>query len=721
MSEIIQHQDQYYILATSSLADDRTHVLKEGESFAIFNRSGDILPLGMHEQGLYHEGTRFLSHYELNFADNSRPLLLSSSVKDNNMLLAIDLTNPDCKIETKEFYHGTVHVLRRIFLWKKVCYEKIRFWNLGLEPLKTTFSMHVASDYKDIFEVRGVKRERRGAYLKRRYRDHELILSYRGLDNIVRKTWIHMEPAPARVADQELCFNLSLKPKEKVNFYFSIACGSKNKKPNVFPYYEAQSKAESVHFKRKQNYCYLTTSNEKFNHWVNQSMSDLQMMVTETPKGFYPYAGVPWFNTVFGRDGIITAFETLWINPEIAKGVLTYLAWTQAKKLSPKDDAEPGKILHETRTGEMANLKEVPFQKYYGSIDSTPLFLMLAGAYYERTGDRKLIESIWPNLELAGEWIDKFGDSDHDGFVEYLKHSPEGLIQQGWKDSDNSVFHADGTVPEGPNALCEVQGYVYAAKRALSRLASVLGKESWAAKLIHQSAELKKKFNQIYWNERLSTFGLALDGEKKLCEVRTSNAGQCLWTGIVDEDKAQKLAAALLREDFFSGWGIRTVSSLEIQYNPMSYHNGSVWPHDNALIAAGFAAYGLKKEAVKILTGLFDTSRFVELSRLPELCCGFEKRNGEGPTLYPVACSPQSWAAGSVFLALQACLGLSVNAVENTVYFNLPVLPPFLARVHILNLRVGSHTTSISIEKNDQDVAISVLNRTGNIKVITVK
>jgi glycogen debranching enzyme len=467
-------------------------------------------------------------------------------------------------------------------------------------------------------------------------------------------------------------------------------------------------------------FCAIETGNGQFDALVKRATSDLHMMSTVLPTGLYPYAGVPWFNTPFGRDGIITALECLWLNPSLAQGVLGYLASTQAVDVVPEQDAEPGKILHETRKGEMAALKEMPFARYYGSVDATPLFVVLAGAYYERTGDRRLIEDIWPNIEAALLWIDRYGDCDGDGFIEYSRHSNNGLLHQGWKDSDDAIFHADGTFAQGPIALCEVQSYAYAAWRAGAALAVALSRPEQAAQFASRADALRDRFEDAFWCDDLSTYALALDGDKQPCRVRASNAGQCLFSGIAAPDRALKVGRTLLQAELFSGWGIRTLGAGEPRYNPMGYHIGTVWPHDNALIAFGMARYGMASEVSRVFTGLFEAAMYFDLHRIPELFCGFPRDEGQGPILYPVACAPQAWSAAAVFLMFQACLGLRINALESRVSLVRPSLPPFLSRARIMNLSVGGASVDLLVVRHDHDVTVDVLRRKGDIDVVVL-
>jgi glycogen debranching enzyme len=389
----------------------------------------------------------------------------------------------------------------------------------------------------------------------------------------------------------------------------------------------------------------------------------------------------------------------------------------QAKEVIPARDATPGKILHEVRYGEMAALDEVPFGLYYGSTDSTPLFVMLAGAYYDRTGDREFIETIWSNIRAALDWIDIYGDIDGDGFVESARLSTRGLVQQGWKDSWDSISHADGSLPEPPIALCEVQAYAYAAKQAGARLATILGDTDYGRVLLDQARALQERFNATYWCEDLSIFAVALDGKKRPCRIVASNAGHCLFGRIATEEYARLIAERLLREDCYSGWGVRTLSANEVRYNPMSYHNGSVWPHDNAILAAGLANYGLKDAVNRIITGLFDASKFFELHRMPELFCGFGRREGEGPTLYPAACSPQAWSAAASYMLLQASLGLAVDAVASEVRFGSPTLPLFLEEIRIRNLKAGKTSLDLVVDRSFRGIGVERRDGDANIVI----
>jgi glycogen debranching enzyme len=718
--------DEFYIRTPHALADDRHLVLKQGETFAVLDRYGDIFPVGLAENGLYHDGTRYLSRLSLRIG-GERPLLLSSAIKADNALVAVDLTNldvirPDGQGQDDIVIpRGTIHVSRVLVLWDGVCYEHLRLRNYGGDRIEVPVILEFDADYADIFEVRGTVRPRRGERLRPRRDEAGVTLGYRGLDDVVRRTRVRVHPPRARFAEHAARLDVALPPHGEDAFDLTFACERHTQRRRTVAFTTALSSAGEALAARRGEICDIVTSNDQFNEWLQRSVSDLAMMVTDTPYGPFPYAGVPWFSTPFGRDSIISALECLWAAPAVGRGVLGYLASTQATSVDPESDAQPGKILHEARGGEMAALGEIPFSRYYGSHDATPLFIVLAAAYYRRTGDQALIERIWPNIEAALAWIDRDGDRDGDGFVEYLRQSPTGLVQQGWKDSHDAVSHADGSTPPPPIALCELQAYVYAAWRGAADLARRLDRAALAHGLDAKADALRDRFEARFWCEDLNTYALALDGEKKPCGVIASNAGHALFAGIAAEDRARRVGRTLVGPDCFSGWGIRTLATTERRYNPMSYHNGSIWPHDNALIASGLARYGLRDEALMVMEGLFDASVHMELHRLPELFCGFRRRNGERPTLYPVACNPQAWASASIFMFLQAALGLEVDAPARTVRLTRAKLPGFLEEVVIRNLAVGPLSLDLRLERHHDDVGISVLRRQGDVQIIAVK
>jgi glycogen debranching enzyme len=720
MTDLINIEGQHYIRSTSSMADNRTLVLKHDETFAVFDRHGDLQPVGLGEQGIFHMGTRFLSRLALT-VNGQRPLLLSSTVRRNNSQIAVDLTNPDLKGGAGTTVpQDTLHILRSCFLWHGVCYQRLAVSNFGAGTARVQLGLEIGADFVDIFEVRGEERPARGELQDPIVTDSSTTLSYIGLDNIERVTRVTSVSPATEVTGSSITFDAVLAPHQVQVFDISIACGTPAL-PKRLPYEEADDLAVCEIANQSTNCASIFTSNEQFNDWINQSLDDLRMLLTVTDSGTYPYAGTPWYSTAFGRDGIITAIQLLWADASIAAGVLRYLATTQAVGEDTVSDAEPGKILHETRNGEMAALGEIPFGMYYGSVDATPLFVVLAGQYYEVTGDRELVESIWSNIEAALAWVETYGDIDGDGFVEYQRKTDAGLLNQGWKDSFDSIFHADGTQAEPPIAICEMQGYVYAARMAASNLAEILGHHSRASVLHEQAESLRQKFEQQFWDEELGTYVLALDGDKRPCRVASSNAGHVLFSGIASYERAGRVAETLLSQDSYSGWGVRTIAVGEERYNPMSYHNGSVWPHDNAMIAAGLARYGLQEQAARIMTGLFDASIFMENHRLPELFCGFPRRAGEGPTLYPIACLPQAWAAGSVFMLLQACLGMAMNGKAERLFFTHSWLPEYLTSVRISNLKVGSSTLDLSLQRGPNDVSVNVLGNDGSAKVVVTK
>ncbi|HUZ90464.1 MAG TPA: amylo-alpha-1,6-glucosidase [Methylocella sp.] len=710
---------KHYIETRGSLVQRSLRSLKHGDAFAVFDEYGDMGVIGTGPDGLYFNDTRFLSWYALRF-EGMRPLFLGSVVQNDNAALSVNLANPDVHADGLiSLPRDTIAIERTKFLWQAVCYERIGFHNYADSNRRFRIDIGFGADFRDLFEIRGSPRERRGTCTAAATGDCAEFY-YEGLDNLKRRTELRFWPPPSRLETNQATFEFELAPYASRSLFVSVLCWDGNT-PKCDQFGRAFRARRRAIRSKAAGIATIESSNELFNEICRQATADLSMLMTQTRYGLYPYAGIPWYSTVFGRDGIITAMLLLWLDPSIAKGVLGFLAATQATNIDPFRDAQPGKILHETRNGEMARLGEVPFRLYYGTVDATPLFVMLAGMYFDRTGDIGTITAIWPNIKAALEWIDTFGDADGDSFVEYARQSGSGLVNQGWKDSYDSIFHADGALANGPIALCEVQGYVFAAKTHAAKLAHRMGEYELEFKLHGEAQSLRKKFEASFWCEELGTFALALDGSKNPCRVRTSNAGHALFSGIAAPERAARVAETLMGRDFFTGWGIRTVASGEARFNPISYHNGSIWPHDNAMIALGFARYGFVSQAAKVFSAMFEAAVYQELRRLPELFCGFIRKPRRGPTAYPVACAPQAWASAAPFAFLGACLGMELRHEANSVSFHAPVLPGFLDSVTLKRLSLGNSHIDVKLQRHGDDVTLNLLRRRGDAMVMLVK
>ncbi len=711
---------QFFIPATASLQERRPRTLKHGDTFAVFDHNGDALSGVGSPEGLFHRDTRYLSHLYLTI-NGERPMLLSSTLRDDNATLTCDLTNPDLFDEKGKLIlgHDLIHIRRTRFLWNERCHERLAVRNYDDRRQQVRIEIAFGADFADLFEVRGTSRARKGRQLPAVIKRDSILLSYVGLDERKRSARLCFSPQPDDIRSNLVAYDLSLEPHETKSLFFQIGCDQTDGDPGHLSFFLALRDARRALRASRSRVASITTSNEIFNEMARRSVSDLYMLITDKPEGPYPYAGIPWFSTVFGRDALITALETLWFDPQVARGVLGHLAANQATDIDPASDAEPGKILHEVRCGEMAELGEVPFRRYYGSIDSTPLFIMLAGEYLGRTGDLAAIERLLPHIEAALTWIDEHGDRDGDGFVEYGRLTDEGLINQAWKDSHDSVFHADGTLAKGPIAIAEVQAYVYGAWQAAAEIFRRLGRPERSVKFLARAEDMRRAFDMNFFDEELGTYILALDGQKRPCRIRSSNAGHALLTGIAYPERAAVVARTLMSASSFCGWGIRTVPSTEARYNPMSYHNGSIWPHDNAMIASGLARYGYRTEAARIFEGLFAASTYIELRRLPELLCGMSRQRAQGPTFYPVACAPQAWAAAAPLFLLQSCLGLVFEADTGRIRFNEPRLPAFLDEVILRHLRIGNGSADVAVRRSGRHVSVDVVDRRGDIRVIT--
>ncbi|HEY0502817.1 MAG TPA: glycogen debranching N-terminal domain-containing protein [Lysobacter sp.] len=680
-----------------------SYVLKDGDTFLIANANGDVIG---DSDGQFNNDTRVLSRYRMTLGD-SAPALLSSMVSRDNVFFVAHLTNRTLPpLGGDETPHGLVHVKRTRFLCADRMFERVALTNYGRDEVHLRLVFEVDADFRDMFEVRGTHRPARGQSQLPRMRADGLTFGYVGLDGKECRSSIAFSREPTRMDDGRLVLDFALAPRGRQELYLEVGTDEDPPRATRARYRAAASVARTRMRRRQRRLARVRSEAPLFNAWMERSRADLALLTSELDTGPYPYAGIPWFSTPFGRDAVITALQTLWLDPQLARGVLSFLAQHQAKEESSFMDASPGKIMHETRKGEMARLRELPFGLYYGGVDTTPLFLVLAAAYARRTGDMEFIRRIWAELKAAVAWIERVCDANPLGLLDYARGEATGLANQGWKDSFDSVFHADGRSPQGPIALVEVQGYAYAALRGMSRLALALGEDEPSRAWLARSERIADSVERNFWMES-GFYGIAMDGEGQLCAVRSSNPGHLLLMGLPSPQRAQSAATHLLSPDFFSGWGIRTLAVGEARYNPMSYHNGSVWPHDSALCAAGLARYGQREGAVRLLRSAFEAAVAFDM-RLPELFCGFPRVPGGSPVAYPVACLPQAWAAGSAFMSLQACLGLRIDGPAAELVLDHPRLPAGVEELSIRNIPLGERRAHVVLKRVGERVAVFV-------------
>ncbi len=696
------HADPYALQGSASTSVEKI-TLKKGDAFLVADGRGD-LPDSEQETGLYWRGTRFLRTCDV-FLTGQPLIPLSHSISDEEGSCQIDLTNPFLRIGTEVVYQGNIHMRRRLELSGHVLTERLILTSYHPDPITVKLGLKLGADFRDIFEVRGMARKDRGEQFPPKVTREGVILAYQGRDGIMRETNFSFSPQPDLAVMQGLFWDLPLEPGQPFEVSVVATLSTSGEGPADFESGEAPNGPHDV-LPRGSNMPMLASDNVFFNRLLTRGMHDLEMMCTLTTEGLYPYGGIPWYVCPFGRDALITSIEFLPWFPQIARGTIAFLATYQGKKVDEFTEEEPGRILHEYRLGEMANSREIPFIPYYGTIDATPLFIITLEQYVRWSNDLEFLQRYWPNALAAAEWMQRYGDFDGDGFLEYTKVSDKGLVNQGWKDSWDSVSHEDGALAHPPIALSEVQGYAFSAYRAMSYLATRLGHVDEAAAWERKAEHLRVLFVDHFWWHEEDTFYLALDGDKRPCKVVSSNAGQCLWTGIVPDDRADALVERMMRKDMYTEWGIRTISSQSARYNPMSYHNGSVWPHDTAMVGAGFSRYGRKHEAGELLGHLFGVSLYYPGSRLPELYCGFERVAGYGPTRYPVACSPQSWAAGAPFLLLSSALGFEPEADRQRLTLRNPTLPAWMRTLELDRLRLGAHELRLRFERSHHGTSV---------------
>ena len=695
--------------------------LIDGKTFLSTNPSGDIMPAGAPDVGFFHDDTRFLSRLELRMNGHSTGLLSSST--EQTFLSQIELTTGRSTVrDTYEIPENTIHIRREQVLNSDILYDFLTFENFNFHELELTIELAYEADYMDVFQVRGVARQQMGHYYKPLAHRDSLIFYYRGRDEVVRETVVHFSLPPEHLEDATARWRLKLPPFKRFQLQTTITplVESKRTRAGRADFIQSlRSRREAIDRWESQS-TQFQSSNRIFDQLMRTCTGDFHALQIPDGKEHVIGAGVPWFATMFGRDSIIAAFQSLLLNPQLACETLRVLARHQGKEKNDWRDEEPGKILHEYREGEMTKAGEMPFGPYYGSVDATPLWLVLLSETFNWTADEQLVKDMLPHARRALEWIDQYGDADGDGFVEYLRRSPRGLVNQGWKDSWDANVHRDGENAKPPIALCEVQGYVYEAKYRLASLMRSFGDTTVADKLKKDAAELAKRFEKAYWMPQCGFYAMALDRDKRQLQVISSNPGHLLFTRMLPLERARAVTQRLMQSDMFSGWGLRTMSRDERVFNPLSYHRGSVWPHDNSLIAHGMALNEFRVPAQQGLTALFQAAMNFRDYRLPELFCGVQRREYDEPVHYPVSCSPQAWASGAMFLILTSVLGIRPSAQRKELNILNPMLPEWLNSLRIRNLRVGKSRVGLDFTRSGTRTFCNVVDVEGEKLAVNV-
>ncbi len=693
-------------------------VLKHERLFLLVDSNGNIAPPGHCALGLFHDDTRMLSHYELRTAGGP-PTLLSSQVV-RTYSAQIDLAINDTAFGGDAWnITNAIHIRREMLLDDQFT-ERLTFTNFLVSPVEFWVELSVANDFADIFEVRGWKRAERGVFYAPRIDERSIIFAYRGRDGRLVQSALVFDVPPDELGPRAARWRFVLHPHRPHALEWHVLpdplLGSEG---NARPVYRhrslrrRRSPMDALYDGWRTGCTRFVTNVPEFNAALEQAIIDLRALYTEAQGMPIISAGIPWYSTPFGRDSIITSLQTLSVNPRIAVDTLRYLAATQGTREDPVTEEQPGKIMHELRRGELARAGEIPHVPYYGTIDATPLWLILLHETWRWTGDEALVRELLPHAERALGWMDRYGDMDGDGFLEYARTSPNGLVNQGWKDSWDGVPFPDGRLPDPPIALVEVQGYACDAKRRMALLYQAFGDIERAARLKQEAARLREKIIEHFWLEELGTFALALDGHKVPIPTITTNAGHLLWCRIPDAARAARTASRLLAPDMFSGWGVRTVSAAHPVFNPMSYHDGSVWPHDNAIVALGLALCGQKAAMLPIFSALYDAASGIRYHRLPELYCGLARAQGLRPVLYPVSCSPQAWASGAFFMLLQAATGILPDAPARELHIREPLLPLFLSELVIDGLHVGGSRVALQFTRRGDRTLANLLDVEG--------
>lgn len=672
--------------------------ISEGNTVLISDEDGQIQ--WPSDKGLYFLDTRLISSWNI-FADGvSWSLLNSGSITP--YAARVYMTNPEINTESGAIPERTLSLMVGRSIGGGV-HEDLVIINQGMKRIQFNLEIAVRSDFADIFEVKSKSIVRRGHITTQWTQEESRLRTIYQNEDFKREVNLHVAKSDtiAVYANGRLSFDIDLAPKQSWSacLLYELGNGQARFEAPSECIDECKTSIAGLRVaKWKENVLKIRTSNQDFYSLYHQSLDDmaaLRLPISGTDHlRFVPAAGVPWFVALFGRDSLIVALQSMLVYPDFARGALTVLGSLQATERDDYRDAEPGKIMHELRLGELAHFKLIPHTPYYGTADATILYLIVLHAAWMATGDASLLEKHMKTAENCLEWIDKFGDRDGDGFQEYATRSPVGYENQAWKDAGDSVVNADGSQVKGPKALCELQGYVYDAWRRIAEIYDFRGKPELAAGLRAKADVLFKKFNEAFWDEASGFYAYALDGDKKKVLSVASNVGLCLWSGIVRHDRAERVVRRLLEADMCSGWGIRTLSAKNPAYNPYSYQNGSVWPHDNGFISQGFRRYGFAREAAKVARQISGAGGFFESHQMPELYSGVQCTDTNFPVQYIGANVPQAWAAGSSFVFLSTMLGVQLDAPHGKLYVD-PALPDWLPDVETFGLRVGEQSFDI--------------------------
>jgi len=695
--------------------------LIDGKTFLSTTVAGDITPPGAPDVGFFHDDTRFLSTLELKIGGH-RTVVLSSST-EKTFASKIELTTGSlAQINSFDLPENTIHVRRQQLLASDVLYDSITFFNFNQSEAELLVEIALEADFVDVFQVRGCARKNSGHYYRPVVRGDSLIFFYRGQDNVSRETVIRFQTQPDEIDGQVVRWKLKVPATGFREILNTVTClvGGKASRAGAKSVVQGFRDRREAYRRWEQESTSFDSSNDIFDEALRTCIADFHALQIPDGDQHVVAAGIPWFATMFGRDSIIAAYQSLLLNPRLACETLRVLARYQGKEFNDWRDEEPGKIPHEYRTGEMTRAGEMPFGPYYGSVDATPLFLILLSETFNWTGDEKLVQELLPAAGAALDWIEKYGDLDGDGLVEYKRRSPKGLTNQGWKDSWDANMHRDGSVAKPPIALVEVQGYCYEAQYRMSQLLRLFGDTERADKLRKSSAEVAKRIEKSFWLSQEGFYAMGLDSVKRPLEVISSNPGHLLFTRSIGKDRARLVVERFMRDDMQSGWGWRTMACSERVFNPLSYHRGSVWPHDNSLVAHGMALYGFRNEVKEIFTSLYQAALNFRDYRLPELFCGVQRHEHDEPVHYPVSCSPQAWASGTFFLLLTSLLGIRPSAPRKELNIVNPVLPDWLDYLHIRNLSVGKSRVSLDFSRHGERSFCNVVDLSGEKLLINV-